>query len=81
MAFLDYTGLDYLWQKIITTFATITSVENLKVLPTVTNSDNGKILQVSDGSWTLTTPITVYTGTSTPSSTLGNNGDLYLQTA
>ena len=48
-------------------------------LPAVTASDNGKILQVVNGVWTLVTPITVYSGSETPSNSLGNNGDIYIQ--
>ena len=50
-------------------------------LPSVSASDNGKILQVVNGVWTLVTPTTVYTGTGTPDNLLGNNGDIYLQTS
>lgn len=50
-------------------------------LPAVTAADNGKILQVVDGQWQLVTPTVVYTGTDAPSNTLGNNGDIYLQTS
>lgn len=54
---------------------------SIDTLPTVTSSDNGKILQVVNGAWALVTPVTVYTGTSTPNSSQGNNGDLYVQTS
>lgn len=50
-------------------------------LPTVTATDNGKVLQVVSGAWALTSPITVYNGSSAPASSLGNNGDIYLQTS
>lgn len=50
-------------------------------LPTVTSSDNGKILMVVNGAWALVNPTTIYTGTGTPSSGQGNNGDIYLQTS
>lgn len=50
-------------------------------LPTVSASDNGKILQVVDGQWQLVTPTVVYTGNGTPDNLLGNNGDIYLQTS
>lgn len=49
-------------------------------LPSVTSSDNGKALIVSSGAWTATSVTTIYTGTSTPSSGTGNNGDIYIQT-
>ena len=50
-------------------------------LPAVTASDNGKILQVVNGAWALVTPTTVYTGTDVPLSSVGNDGDIYLQTS
>ena len=51
------------------------------VLPSVSASDNGKILQVSSGSWSLVTPISVYSGSSSPDNSQGTNGDLYIQTS
>lgn len=48
-------------------------------LPTVTSSDNGKVLQVVNGQWQLVTPVTLYSGTETPNNAQGNNGDIYLQ--
>ena len=49
-------------------------------LPTVSSSDNGKILMVSGGTWQLVTPSVIYAGNSVPENVLGNNGDIYLQT-
>lgn len=49
-------------------------------LPAVTASDNGKILQVVNGAWALVTPSTVYSGTDVPLSSIGVDGDIYLQT-
>ena len=70
------------------TAATITNgVANITVqsggsgLPAVTASDNGKILQVVNGAWALVSPTTVYTGTDVPLSSVGNDGDIYLQTS
>ncbi len=48
-------------------------------LPTISSSDNGKILQVVNGAWALITPITVYSGSNSPDNSLGNDGDIYLQ--
>ena len=53
---------------------------NQDALPTVTSSDNGKILMVVNGAWALVSPSTIYTGTGTPTSAQGNDGDIYLQT-
>ena len=65
------------------TAATVTNgVASVTVsgLPAVTASDNGKILRVVNGAWALVDPVTVYTGAATPSSSLGEDGDIYLQT-
>lgn len=48
-------------------------------LPTVSSTDNGKVLQVVNGEWSLVSPVTLYTGTGTPNNSQGNNGDLYMQ--
>jgi hypothetical protein len=50
-------------------------------LPTVSSSDNGKVLQVVNGVWTLVNPVSVYSGAGVPSNQLGNNGDIYIQTS
>lgn len=50
-------------------------------LPAVTSVDNTKVLQVVSGQWAVTTPLVVYSGDDNPPSSLGNNGDIYLQTA
>lgn len=53
----------------------------IRQLPAVTSSDNGKILQVSNGAWTLVTPVSIYNGSASPDNNQGNNGDLYIQTS
>ena len=61
---------------------TITSRTSSQMhLPTVTSSDNGKILIVKNGAWSLETPVTVYTGSGDPQQNQGNDGDIYLQTS
>ena len=50
-------------------------------MPSVTSADNGKILKVINNEWSATTPNIVYGGTSTPMPSLGNNGDIYLQSS
>lgn len=52
----------------------------LDTLPTVSASDNGKILMVVNGAWTLVSPVTIYSGSGEPNNSMGNNGDIYLQT-
>ena len=48
-------------------------------LPNVSSSDNNKILLVQNGAWAVASPTMIYTGSGTPASTLGNEGDIYLQ--
>lgn len=50
-------------------------------LPEVTSTDNGKTLRVVDGEWALVEETNVYTGSGAPSQSLGNNGDIYLETS
>ena len=57
------------------------SVTISNVLPSVVAGDNYKVMQVVNGSWTLTTPVMIYSGSATPTIATGNNGDLYFQTA
>lgn len=60
---------------------TITGTGNVTIneLPTVTSSDNGKVLVVVNGAWTLVTPAQIYSGSGVPNNAQGNNGDIYLQ--
>ena len=64
-------------------FYTETEVDNLlaAILPSFTASDNGKILGIVNGALAWVSPSTIYTGTGTPSSSQGNDGDIYLQTS
>ena len=48
-------------------------------LPEVTQANNGMVLKVVNGAWTVVSPITVYSGTGEPENTLGNNGDIFLK--
>ena len=60
---------------------TITGTGNVTIneLPTVSSTDNGKVLQVVNGQWQLVTPLNLYSGTGAPDNSQGNNGDLYMQ--
>ena len=49
-------------------------------LPSVSSSDNGKVLRVINGQWTLVSPALIYSGDGLPSDNEGNDGDIYIQT-
>lgn len=74
--YLDSAGLETLIARIKAVINTI------RQLPSVSTSDNGKILMVTNGSWSAQSIAMqqYYTGSSSPANTLGENGDLYLQT-
>ena len=57
------------------------ALDRAMTVPAVSTSDNGKIMEVVSGAWAAVTPVKIYSGTSTPSSSLGNNGDIYIQTS
>ena len=48
-------------------------------VPVVDSGDNGKILRVVNGQWALVNPVAIYTGTTSPQSAQGLDGDIYLQ--
>lgn len=51
-------------------------------VPSHSASDSGKVLSVnSSGNLEWITPVSVYYGSSTPSSSTGNDGDIYIQTS
>ena len=49
-------------------------------LPSYSASNNGQILMVVNGALSWVSPTVIYSGSSTPDNTNGNNGDIYLQT-
>lgn len=70
----------------VTVNGNVASVSNkvatVNVLPTYSSSDAGKVLRVSStGTLEWVTPSTIYTGSGTPQQSLGNDGDVYLQTS
>ena len=63
-----------------TNAASNTSINvSVNELPAVTSADNGKVLQVVNGAWSMVTPVSIYSGSGTPDNTQGANGDIYLQ--
>ena len=57
----------------------VTANITVNELPTVTSSDNGKVLMVVNGAWSMVTPVSIYSGSGAPDNTQGINGDIYLQ--
>ena len=49
-------------------------------LPSVDSSDTDTVLTVVSGSWAIKRALTVHVGTTEPSASLGNNGDIYIMT-
>ena len=49
------------------------------LLPTVSQSDNGKVLRVINGQWVMVSPAIIYSGDGEPSDSEGNDGDIYIQ--
>lgn len=50
------------------------------LLPSVSQSDNGKVLRVVNEQWVLVTPAIIYSGDGEPSDNEGNDGDIFIQT-
>jgi hypothetical protein len=50
-------------------------------LPSVSSTDNGKVLRVINGQWVLIEPAIIYSGNGEPTSDTGKNGDIYIQTS
>ena len=50
------------------------------LLPSVSNSDNGKVLKVVNGHWVLVEPTIIFSGDGEPTSEEGKDGDIYIQT-
>lgn len=57
------------------------AVDRAMTVPAVSSSDNGKIMEVQSGEWAAVNHVAIYSGTSAPSSSLGSNGDIYIQTS
>lgn len=56
-----------------------TAPASSKLLPVVSGQDNGKVLRVVNGQWTLVSPAIIYSGDGTPDDEEGNDGDIYIQ--
>lgn len=81
MKFLDLKGLAAVKNWIATNFLQTTAITEYVINENVSASDNGKILMIEDGEWTLTMPNRIYSGTDTPDNSIGNNGDIYIQSS
>ena len=56
------------------------TIPDITGLPSVSNTDNGKVLRVVNGQWALVEPAIIFAGDGEPSSETGKNGDIYIQT-
>lgn len=58
------------------------AVDRAMTVPAVSSSDNNKVMMVQNGVWAARsiTMQVYYTGSSAPSSSLGSDGDIYIQT-
>ena len=67
----------------VDSFTTNGSAKTINIpneLPAYSASNNGQILGVVNGALTWITPTQIYSGSSAPNNSTGNNGDVYLQT-
>ena len=55
------------------------TIPDITGLPSVSNSDNGKVLRVINGQWVMVSPAIIYSGDGEPSDSEGNDGDIYIQ--
>jgi hypothetical protein len=53
--------------------------DSSSLLPTISGADNGKVLRVINGQWTLVDPAVIYFGEGNPDDTDGNDGDIYIK--
>ena len=81
MKFLDLKGLAVVKNWISTNFLQTTAITEHVINENVSASDNGKILMIENGEWTLVMPNRIYSGTDTPDNSIGNNGDIYIQSS
>lgn len=58
-----------------------TAVDRAMTVPAVSSSDNNKVMMVQSGAWAAVKPVTIYSGSSAPSSSTGSDGDIYIQTS
>lgn len=81
MKFLDLKGLAAVKNWITTNFLQTTAITEHVINENVSASDNGKILMIENGEWTLVMPNRIYSGTDAPNNSIGNNGDIYIQSS
>ena len=77
-AYTDIVALSAVTTAINDTLSAHTNTPGLH-LPEVDSTDEGKVLRVVDEAWCASTSSTIYAGTADPSSSLGQNGDVYMQ--
>lgn len=78
ISYIDVNGIQHPIDAVTVGGKTIP--ENLSGLPVVSNSDNGKVLRVINGHWTLVEPALIFSGEGDPDDNSGKDGDIYIQT-
>lgn len=59
--------------------AVASAISNVKQLPSYSTANNNMVLSIVNGTPTWVKVVTIYTGTATPASSLGTDGDLYIK--
>ena len=77
ISYIDVNGVQHPIDAVTVNGQTIPDITGL---PSVSNSDNGKVLRVVNGQWALVEPAIIFAGDGEPDSSEGKDGDIYIQT-
>ena len=78
ISYIDINGVQHPIDAV--TVGGRTLPESINGLPSVSNSDNGKVLRVVNGHWALVEPALIFAGEGNPDDASGKDGDIYIQT-